>query len=132
MSAPTNLLSPYMLQAQRIVLAATARGLAHTEAIQQLADLLCTPAANHDLVHADDELAVLRVELASVRDNWTVSLQAGNEAVKALEAARALKSQLLDALKLQADDHQRFHPHHAHLCPTCTATAAALSAAGAA
>lgn len=128
----TNPLTHYLIEAQKIVLAATARGSDKAEAVQLLADLLCTPAANHDLAHADDECAVLQVELTAMRGKWQIALEAGNEAVKTLEAAKALQAQLVKALKLQAEDHQRFLPHHAHLCPTCQATEAALTAAGAA
>jgi len=129
MSTTTNPLTSYLMDAQKIVLAATARGGDQAEAMRRLADLLCTPAANHALAHADDECSVLQVELTAMRGKWQIALEAGNEAVKALEAAKALQAQLIAALKLQAEDHQRFLPHHAHLCPTCLATDAVLTAA---
>lgn len=46
--------------------------------------------------------------------------------------ATSAHDQLVAALKLQKRDHQRSHPHHAHLCATCIVTEAALAAAGAA
>jgi hypothetical protein len=128
----TNPLTHYLIEAQKLVLAATARDVDKGTALQQLADLLCTPAANHDLAHADDECAAPQVEVAAMLGKWQIALEAGSEAVKALEAANALQAQLVAVLKLQAEDHQRFLPHHAHLCATCIATDAALAAAGAA
>lgn len=108
----TNPLTPYMIDTQKIVLAAIARRRDNAEAVQQLADLLCTPAANHDLAHADDECAVLEVELTAMRSKWQIALEAGNEAVKELEATKVLQSQLVGTLRAVHDEVRLFHPHH--------------------
>lgn len=108
----TNPLTHYLIEAQKIALAATARGSDKAEAVQLLADLLCTPGANHDLAHADDECAVLQVELTAMRSKWQIALEAGNEAVKELEAAKVLQSQLVGTLRAVHDEVRLFHPHH--------------------
>ena len=136
MSTTTNPLTSYLMDAQKIVLAATARGGDQAEAMRRLADLLCTPAANHALAHADDECSVLQVELTAMRGKWQIALEAGNEAVKELEATKVLQSQLVGTLRAVHDEVRLFHPHHSadSWLPEqfVQRLAAALTAAGAA
>jgi hypothetical protein len=128
----TNPLTHYVIEAQKILLAAAARGGDRHEAVERLANVLCSPAANRALAHADDKLVQLQASLDATKESCDMVVVAGNEVCEDLVREKALTQQLVAALKLQADDHQRFLPHHAELCETCKATSAALAAAGAA
>jgi hypothetical protein len=56
MTIHANPLAPLMLEAQRIVYDANGACADKRAAIKRLADLLCTPEANHTLLHADSHV----------------------------------------------------------------------------
>lgn len=103
----------------------TPAGMQHTPGPWTVAETFDNDGAHETVIRACGGQAAVAVTLDFGPNN------PGMRIANAAFIVRACNSyeQLLAALKLQRGDHQRFSPHHAHLCQTCIATDAAFAAA---